>query len=560
MKKFFSKSIAALLCALLAISVFAAMPVTAEAAVNLYAISVTIDEPVAGQTPSFSAEYPAEVSAWTNVSTFNRVNGINWYDVTDKVYLKKDVDTFKANHSYRVSIMVQANDGYSFSSFIQKSDVTINGNAVNTLATPQGQNNNKVLDLNYTFPALQATSLTTLNILIHEPRANNKPSYSATYLQGAEPYTQGDDQMVKNGVDWQNADNYQYLDFNTGTFELGCTYEAHFAVKAAEGYVFDENMNAYVNGHKASISTLGSFDSSEAAFITYKFPAIEPEKYNIYLAGIQLTELNKDNIAQELSLRSNEAMENYNSGKMKISYDPDENILYLKDAIIDTADVTAQGATFGEENLTVVLEGGNKIYGRAVNGIKLTESATITGDGYLSVYGKNDAVSYQKGEYFSTKLTIENTSVNFSGSDGIIGGAESTDILSIIFSDVDFDCENEGANYLGRIDLKDCYIAYPFDAAIKYTGTYCGVYSEGSIAKNFVIRQSGTLGDVNGDGTVDILDAALIQKHTVGKVDLSYKQLTLADVNGDGTVDILDAAMIQKYAVNKIDFFPGGKG
>lgn len=31
-------------------------------------------------------------------------------------------------------------------------------------------------------------------------------------------------------------------------------------------------------------------------------------------------------------------------------------------------------------------------------------------------------------------------------------------------------------------------------------------------------------------------------------------------VTADGTVDILDAAMIQKYTVGKIDFFPGGKG
>lgn len=64
------------------------------------------------------------------------------------------------------------------------------------------------------------------------------------------------------------------------------------------------------------------------------------------------------------------------------------------------------------------------------------------------------------------------------------------------------------------------------------------------------------IGDVNNDGTVDVLDAMMIQKYTVDKVQLSGEQLYVADVNNDGIVDILDAMLIQKYAVDKIDEFP----
>ena len=63
------------------------------------------------------------------------------------------------------------------------------------------------------------------------------------------------------------------------------------------------------------------------------------------------------------------------------------------------------------------------------------------------------------------------------------------------------------------------------------------------------------IGDVNGDKTVDILDAVLIQKYTVDKIKFDDRQKYVADTNKDGAIDILDAVMIQKYAVNKIDHF-----
>lgn len=54
-------------------------------------------------------------------------------------------------------------------------------------------------------------------------------------------------------------------------------------------------------------------------------------------------------------------------------------------------------------------------------------------------------------------------------------------------------------------------------------------------------------GDVNGDGTVKIQDATLIQKHSVGLESIEDKYLVLADVNADGVINVLDATMIQKY-------------
>lgn len=62
-------------------------------------------------------------------------------------------------------------------------------------------------------------------------------------------------------------------------------------------------------------------------------------------------------------------------------------------------------------------------------------------------------------------------------------------------------------------------------------------------------------GDVNGDGEINVLDAANIQKYTASKTELTQTQLNAADVNGDGSADVLDAAQIQKFAAGKITEF-----
>ena len=71
---------------------------------------------------------------------------------------------------------------------------------------------------------------------------------------------------------------------------------------------------------------------------------------------------------------------------------------------------------------------------------------------------------------------------------------------------------------------------------------------EGLIDKLAENNIGALLGDVNGDNTVDILDATVIQKCAADKIELNYKQEPVADVNGDHFVDVIDATDIQKYA------------
>ena len=65
---------------------------------------------------------------------------------------------------------------------------------------------------------------------------------------------------------------------------------------------------------------------------------------------------------------------------------------------------------------------------------------------------------------------------------------------------------------------------------------------------------SGTLGDVNGDNQVDIIDALMIAQYYVGLNPQGFNQ-NYANVNQDGQIDIIDALRIAQYYVGLIPGF-----
>lgn len=61
-------------------------------------------------------------------------------------------------------------------------------------------------------------------------------------------------------------------------------------------------------------------------------------------------------------------------------------------------------------------------------------------------------------------------------------------------------------------------------------------------------------GDVNEDGTIDIVDALLVAQFYVGLAPSNFNE-SLADTNCDGTIDIIDALLIAQYYVGLISGF-----
>lgn len=68
-----------------------------------------------------------------------------------------------------------------------------------------------------------------------------------------------------------------------------------------------------------------------------------------------------------------------------------------------------------------------------------------------------------------------------------------------------------------------------------------------AIASVLELEKKVIAGDVNGDGTVNNLDAATVLKYDAGIINLTEEQLKRADFNKDGKVDNVDAAAILKH-------------
>jgi hypothetical protein len=68
------------------------------------------------------------------------------------------------------------------------------------------------------------------------------------------------------------------------------------------------------------------------------------------------------------------------------------------------------------------------------------------------------------------------------------------------------------------------------------------------------ITPGGTTGDVNNDGSIDIVDALLTAQYYVGLNPSNFDQ-SRADANCNGTIDIVDALLIAQYYVGLVDHF-----
>ena len=81
-------------------------------------------------------------------------------------------------------------------------------------------------------------------------------------------------------------------------------------------------------------------------------------------------------------------------------------------------------------------------------------------------------------------------------------------------------------------------------------------YADGICTRCGAVEVSVTLGDVNGDGEIDLLDANTLILYYNEITDLTEEQLLAADVNGDEEIDILDAKLIISFYNELIDIFP----
>ena len=106
----------------------------------------------------------------------------------------------------------------------------------------------------------------------------------------------------------------------------------------------------------------------------------------------------------------------------------------------------------------------------------------------------------------------------------------------------------EGYNFLGWAETDDATEAQyqPGDAFAANADTTLYAVWE-------LIR---TPGDIDGNGSINVIDANLVRRHAAKIITLDDTQLLAADVNKDGSVNVVDANLIRRYAAKLISEFP----
>ena len=136
------------------------------------------------------------------------------------------------------------------------------------------------------------------------------------------------------------------------------------------------------------------------------------------------------------------------------------------------------------------------------------------------------------GGYFSTEFTASQN-VNTTG-----------DLMY-----VNFRMLNNSASY-GYYPTINTSVTIAIENVTNQAGD---IFSYNSVTTDVTISdQAHTLGDVTGDGTVNLIDAVYVIQYYNGTKTLTATEKTAADVNKDGVVNLTDALKIIQYYNGKI--------
>lgn len=203
--------------------------------------------PVAGAKPQYSCKLSGNgYKLRSGIDDWYRINSITWLDVAASssynVYLDED-DTFVPGRAYRVTIYIEAEDGYEF--YTTKdgyarplNSATVNGyTAFNILPSSNAATKQEIT---YTFICTQPEINTIMLYDLDAPQAGKTPDTAVTAAY-PELYT-------VTGVKWLDEEDHEVT-----SFEQGRLYTAEITVSATDyngvdSCFFADQVTAYIDG------------------------------------------------------------------------------------------------------------------------------------------------------------------------------------------------------------------------------------------------------------------------------------------------------------------------
>ena len=251
--------------------------------------------------------------------------------------------------------------------------------------------------------------------------------------------------------------------------------------------------------------------------------------YDLWINGVQVTYANQNGVTGPGISGS-------------VTYDASINTLTLNNATVDQRglSVVAISTAYGTPaNFIIKLVGDNKILAnsnsiainpREAQGFTIYGSGTLNSGGALYLDAHDHLTDHAAVSY------IKDCSVYF---DNILSeGYE--ECLTIDNADVTTEYLSVGSDHNGYkgLDLINCYVASPANGVVS---NYGYITVDGNEWQGHVEIKRSSIGDVNGDGKVNVSDVTALINMILGITPMNE---TLADVNGDGRVNVSDVTAL----------------
>ncbi len=469
-------------------------PPCEDAPADTTSVSLWLNEPVTGTTPDFDFT-TRDVGYKAGTGGTHAINGITWYDAETSVPMVAD-DKFQEGRRYTVEIELNADSPYMFatnSDGTSKVSALINGNSADVYCNYQTVSDmDKTIWVRYTFAPCKKI-ISCVEVMGF--------SLPAEGQKGDIVMNSPDNGIYKvEAITWEsNGGTIAVWNGNTGNssqtgvFEAGVTYTVTVTLAAGTGYAFATDGG----GKPAVTASAGGFELEVKEHYAYSSDSYIMVSGRFICLQTYVDRVQIINLEEPLA------------GKRP-------------DYIVNSIGVGYRIETEREAKDSVWQNGQyfDRYYKYAgVAWYDLTESRYIYEDEV-----------FIEGHVYTVYIDIVADSE---------GGYE-------------FKLDDEGYSSSGvRATVNDNQAL----AVSKTSNAFWNQYVEYTVSCQYVYDggDEALRGDVNADGYIDNLDAAMILKYDAGIIELDYVQLMVGDVNGDGYVDNLDAAMILKYDAGIID-------
>lgn len=226
------------------------------------AVSLNVVMPTAGKTPTFAKiETPEYKSSTYGTGIISNIkNGVVWKNEKTNANLSIS-NAFKADCTYSFCCYLDAKDGYVFNTETTK--VYINGQKADCAAVVnKGNNRTNVLAVSMSgiVPKDGKEEIKLIDLSVTAPHDSEKPNYTKIDTTGyfSDNGMHGTSTKIyKNGIAWYKSSTSYISPGTTETFKGGTDYTVKIALTPKDGYKFDQNVTAKINGKTASIT---SFD------------------------------------------------------------------------------------------------------------------------------------------------------------------------------------------------------------------------------------------------------------------------------------------------------------